>query len=61
MMENTSYMKNIKEFWQTREKARSALDKKRASASLAEKEKTLQNLRADASFLKSGRMVSSKH
>lgn len=59
-MTNTSYMKDTKKFWQTRKKARSALDKKRASVSLAEKERVLENLRADASFLKSGRMVSAK-
>jgi len=53
-------MKNTKRFWQARKKARSALDKKRANVSFAEKEKTLENLRADANFLKSGRMVSSK-
>jgi len=60
-MTNTSYMKDTKNFWQTRKKARSALDKKRANVSLAEKERVLENLRADASFLKSGRIASSKH
>jgi len=59
-MTNTSYTKDTKGFWQTREKARSTLDKKRASASLTEKERILENLRADAAFLKSGRMVSAK-
>lgn len=59
-MVNIHYMKNTKKFWQASEKARSALDKKRANVSLAEKEKVLENLRADANFLKSGRMVSSK-
>ena len=54
-------MKDTKKFWQAREKARSALDKKRANVSLVEKEKVLENLRADADFLKSGRMVLSKH
>jgi hypothetical protein len=54
-------MKDTKGFWQTREKARSALDKKRASVSLAEKAKIVEKLRADATFLKSGRVVSSKH
>jgi len=60
-MTNTSYIKDTKRFWQTREKARSALDKKRANVSLAEKERVSENLRADAAFLKSGRMVSAKH
>jgi hypothetical protein len=54
-------MKDTKKFWQTREEARSALDKKRASAPLVEKVKILEKLQADASFLKSGRMVSPKH
>jgi hypothetical protein len=59
-MNNIHYIKDTKKLWQAREKARSALDKKRANVSLAEKEKVLENLRADADFLKSGRIVPSK-
>ena len=60
-MAKITYLKNIKEFWQAREKARSALDKKRANASFAEKVKVSETLRSDATFLKSNRIVSSKH
>ncbi len=60
-MNNISYMKDTKDFWQTRKRGRSALDKKRASVSFTEKEKILKNLHADETFLKSGRMVSPKH
>jgi len=60
-MTNTNYMKDTKKFWQTREKARSALDKKRASVPLTEKVKSLESLQSDASFLKSGRRVLSNH
>ncbi len=59
-MTKITYLKNTKEFWQAREKARSALDKKRANASFAEKVKVSETLRSDAIFLKSNRIVSSK-
>lgn len=59
-MTKTTYMKNTRKLWQTREKARSVLDRKRANASPAEKIKVTEKLRADAAFLKSGRTVSSK-
>ena len=60
-MTKTTYTKNTREFWQACEKARSALDKERANASFAEKVKVSEKLRSDAAFLKSGRIVSSKH
>jgi hypothetical protein len=60
-MANTHYMKDTKKFWQARGEARTALDKKRADASFSEKVEVAEKLHADASFLKSGRVVSSKH
>jgi len=59
-MTNTPYMKDTKKFWQAREQSRSTLDKKRSSASLSEKMGISEKLRSDASFLKSGRIVSSQ-
>jgi hypothetical protein len=59
-MTRISYIKDTNKFWQTRKEARTALDKKRASASYAVKVETAQKLRSDAAFLKSGRKVSSK-
>ena len=60
-MTDIHYIKDTKKFWQARGKSRSALDKKRASASLSEKVRVAEKLRTDAGFLKSGRVVSSKH
>jgi hypothetical protein len=60
MMKNTAYTKDTKRFWQAREKARSALDKKRANASFSSKVKIAAKLRSDAAFLKSGKIVTSK-
>lgn len=59
-MTETNYVKNTRKFWQAREKARSALDRKRANASFDEKVKVSEKLHSDATFLKSGRIVSSK-
>ena len=59
-MTNTPYMKDTKKFWQAREQSRSVLDRKRSNASLSEKITISEKLRSDASFLKSGRMASSK-
>lgn len=59
-MTKISYMRDIEEFWKERDKARSALDKKRANVSYPEKVKIARKLRSDADFLKSGRIVSSK-
>ena len=59
-MTRISYMRDTKKFWQAREKARTALDTKRASVSYAVKVEIAQKLRSDANFLKSGRIVSSK-
>lgn len=52
------FMKDTKEFWQTRREARATLDKKRANASFSEKVEVAEKLDADASFLKSGQVVS---
>jgi hypothetical protein len=60
-MTNIPYTKDTKPFWQAREQSRSALDKKRSSASLSEKARISEKLRSDASFLKKGRIVSAKH
>ena len=59
-MNKTSYTKDTKKFWQAREQARSALDKKRANVSFAKKVEVAKKLRADAAFLKSGRIVTPK-
>jgi len=59
-MTNISYIRDTKKFWQTREKARTALDKERASVSYAAKVKIAEKIRSDANFLKNGRIVSSK-
>ena len=59
-MTRISYIRDTKKFWQAREKARTALDKKRANASYAIKVQTAEKLSSDADFLKSGRIVSSK-
>ena len=60
-MTKTNYMKDTRKFWQIREKGRSALNKKRANVSFAEKVKIAEKLRSDADFLRSGQIVSSKH
>ena len=59
-MTRIPYMKDTKAFWREREKARSALEKKRMNVPYAEKVKAVEKLRSDADFLKSGRLVSSK-
>ena len=59
-MTKTTYIKDTREFWQAREKARSALDKQRGKVSSAEKVKIAEKLRSDADFLKTGRVVSPK-
>ena len=59
-MTKIPYIKDTKRFWQERESARIALDKKRANVPYAQKVKTAEKLRSDAHFLKSGRVVSAK-
>ncbi len=59
-MKNVDYMKDTKRFWQERRKARQELDVKRAGVSYSEKVAVSERLRADAAFLKSGRVVHSK-
>ena len=58
-MASQVYVKDTKKFWQERDRARAALDQKRANAPYAEKLKVTENLREDTAFLKSGRIVSS--
>ena len=58
-MSSQVYVKDTKKFWQERDKARAALDRKRASAPYAEKLRVTENLREDTAFLKTGRIVSS--
>ena len=60
MMRKIYYLKDTKKFWQERAEARITLDKKRECASLAAKKKEAKQLEADALFLKSGRVISSK-
>ena len=57
-MTRIRYMKDTRPFWQEREKARAALDKKRANVPYTEKVKVAEKLHSDADFLKSGRIVS---
>lgn len=59
-MKKIPYLKDTKAFWRERDAARSALDKKRANAPFTEKVRIAEKLRADADFLRSGRIVSSK-
>ena len=59
-MSKVHYIRDTKKFWQTRDKARSILDGKRANSSYTEKAKIAEKLRLDAKFLKSGVVVSSK-
>lgn len=58
-MTKVNYIRDTKKFWQARERARTALDKKRADNPYTVKTEIAQKLRADAAFLKSGRIVSS--
>ena len=60
-MTRTSYMRDARKFWQARDEARSTLDHKRVTVSYPEKVKVAEKLRSDADFLKSGRIISSKH
>jgi hypothetical protein len=60
MMNKRAYIKDTTKFWQAREQARSALDKKRANVSFAKKVEIAEKLRSDAAFLKSGKIVKSK-
>lgn len=60
-MSSRTYVKNTNKFWRTREKSRSALDEKRAAAPYHEKVEIARKLDSDAAFLKTGRVVSSKH
>jgi len=48
---------DVDRFWEERNKSREALDKERASASFAEKIKITEQLRKDALFLKTGKVV----
>jgi len=59
-MSSSHYMKDTKKFWQTRNKSRTALDKKRVSASFSQKAKIAEKIRSDAKLLKSGVTVSPK-
>ena len=59
-MKNVDYIKDTKKFWQERRKARQELDVKRAGVSFSEKVAISERLRADAVFLKSGRVAHSK-
>ncbi|OGO32693.1 MAG: hypothetical protein A2Z29_04975 [Chloroflexi bacterium RBG_16_56_11] len=60
MMRKKFYIKDTEKFWRKREKARSALDRKRAGASLVEKVEIAEKLRADAAFLKGGKIITTK-
>lgn len=59
-MTKTNYMKDTRKFWQARKKARSVLDRKRANVPFTEKVKVSEKLQSDTTFLKSGRIISSK-
>ena len=59
-MKREYYVKDTKAFWRERFKARTALDKKRKNAPYSEKVMIAGKLRADADFIKSGQIVSSK-
>jgi hypothetical protein len=56
-----SYLKDTKKYWQAREQARIALDSKRAKASPMTKARVAEHLASDIRFLKTGRVVSTKH
>ena len=58
-MREVHYLKDTRKFWKAREKARIALDHKRANTSHTEKASIARKLRADAEFMKSGRIVAS--
>jgi len=60
-MSSTSYTKDTERFWRAREKARHAFDEQRANVPYPEKVEIAHKLRSDAAFLKTGRVVSSKH
>lgn len=59
-MTNIHYLKDTKKFWRTREIAHKKLDAKRANASYGEKVTIAAKLSADAKYLTSGRVVTSK-
>jgi hypothetical protein len=60
MMRKKRYLKDTKKFWDERNKARAALDKKRTKASHAEKAKIAKQIKLDALLLKTARPISSK-
>ena len=60
-MREIHYLKDTKKFWKAREKARLALDHKRAKASHAEKNLIARKLHSDAEFMKRSRIASSSH
>ena len=59
-MTTINYMKDTKKFWQDREDARAALDKKRSKESYSQKIRVVEKLRSDAVFLKGGKITSRK-
>ena len=59
-MTNTNYLKDTKEFWQTRKKARKNLDAKRANIPYSQKLTIASKLQTDGKFLKSGHIISPK-
>ncbi len=60
-MGKINYLKDTKRFWQERADARISLEKKREGATLAAKEKEAKQLKSDSLFLKTGRILSTKH
>jgi len=56
-----NYIKDTNKYWQAREQSRIALDSKRARAPLSEKRKMAGHIASDVRFLKTGRVISSKH
>ena len=59
-MTNARYLKDTKEFWQIRDKARKNLDARRANVSYSKKIAIADKLRADAKFLRGGNAIPSK-